>query len=269
MAAEVPLPRYGVAGWPVAHSRSPQMHRAAYAALGIDAIYQRLPLPPELFAETVVALPQSGFRGINVTIPHKHAALALANEASAAATAIGAANTLTFTAGGIHAANTDAPALIEALIAALGEVAPRSRVLVLGAGGTARAAVWALADAGAQVTVWNRTSERAAVLSSDFGCEHASELPEQLGDWDILVNCTSIGMADAGVSPVGNRQLAGLLVVADFVYGDAPTAIVLAARAAGCHTVEGGELLARQGALSFAHWFGVEPPLAAMLDSLE
>ncbi len=127
----------GVCGWPVAHSRSPAMHEAAYAALGLEGWrYLKLPLPPELFAETVRALPAAGFRGVNVTIPHKEAALALADEASDAAREIGAANTLTFEReGAIHADNTDAPGLI----AALGEAwdpAGRS-ALVLGAGGAA------------------------------------------------------------------------------------------------------------------------------------
>ena len=137
----------GVAGWPVAHSRSPAMHNAALAAVGLgDWRYLALPLPPERFAETVRALPAAGFRGLNVTIPHKEAALALADEATETATAVGAANTLTFLpSGAIHADNTDVPGLLEAL-----PVEPAGRTaLVLGAGGAARAAVYALRRAGA------------------------------------------------------------------------------------------------------------------------
>ena len=139
------------------------MHEAALAAVGLEGwSYQQLPLPPELFAETVRALPAAGFRGVNVTIPHKEAALALADTASDAAREIGAANTLTFERdGAINADNTDAPGLI----AALGErwdPAGR-RALVLGAGGAARAAVWALLRAGAaDVAVWNRTRRAGA-----------------------------------------------------------------------------------------------------------
>src|ERR1700733_8715861 len=131
------------------------MHNAALAAVGLtDWRYQLLPVPPELFAETVPALPGAGFRGGNVTIPHKQAALDLADEATERATAIGAANTLTFEAGRIVADNTDAPALI----AGLPFPAAGRSALVLGAGGSARAAVWALLDAGADdVRVWNRT----------------------------------------------------------------------------------------------------------------
>ena len=136
----------GVCGWPVAHSRSPQMQNAALAAVGLDDWrYLRLPLPPELFEEAVRALPAAGFRGVNVTIPHKHAALALADEMTVAAQAIGAANTLTFEDGRIQADNTDAPGLI----AAIGERVDGRSALVLGAGGAGRAAAWALRTAGA------------------------------------------------------------------------------------------------------------------------
>ena len=138
--------RLGVLGWPVAHSRSPQIQNAALEAAGLSGWrYQLLPVPPELFAETVRALPAAGFRGVNVTIPHKQAALALADEATDSARAIGAVNTLTFRDDGvIYADNTDAPALIDAL-----PFAPADRTaLVLGAGGSARAAVWALRAGG-------------------------------------------------------------------------------------------------------------------------
>src|SRR3954464_2735710 len=142
-----------VAGWPVSHSRSPAMHNAAFAALGMDDwLYTRLPLAPELFAETVRALPESGYRGINVTIPHKQAAPALADSASDAARQIGAANTLTFADGAIEADNTDAQGFLDAL----GESLAGRSVLVLGAGGAARAVVWAAREAGAsEVMVWN------------------------------------------------------------------------------------------------------------------
>ena len=153
--------RLGVLGWPVAHSRSPQIQNAALEALGLTGWrYQLLPVPPDRFGETVRALAAAGFRGANVTIPHKQAALAVADTASASARAIGAANTLTFEDDGTIAAdNTDAPAVVESL-----PFAPAGRTaLVLGAGGSARAAVWALLDAGAaEVRVWNRTADRAA-----------------------------------------------------------------------------------------------------------
>lgn len=244
------------------------MHRAAYAALGIDAVYQRLPLPPGLFDETVRALPGSGFRGINVTIPHKSAALALADEATDRAGAIGAANTLTFNDGTIHADNTDAPALVESLADSLDEQAAGASALVLGAGGTARAAVWALLDAGASVSIWNRTPERAQSLASEFGCDHAATLDGAVTESSILVNCTTVGMASDDPSPLAGQQLQPASVVVDFVYRDGATQLVQDARTAGCAVVDGSELLARQGALSFASWFAVTPPTDVMLAAL-
>ena len=176
----------GVCGWPVAHSRSPQMHNAALAAAGLhDWRYLRLPLPPDLFAETVRALPAAGFRGVNVTIPHKHAALALADRASEAAREIGAANTLTFEDGAIVADNTDAPGLLAALPESPGgPVRARARRRRRGPRGGLGAA-----GAGADVTIWNRTPERAR-RSPPSSARAPSAAPETA---DIVVNCTSVG----------------------------------------------------------------------------
>jgi shikimate dehydrogenase len=201
------MPRLGVLGWPVAHSRSPAIHNAAFASLGMQAWrYQRLPVSPELFEETVRALAGSGFVGANVTIPHKQAALALAHLASDAALAIGAANTLSFGLDGtVSAENTDAPGLI----AALGQSPQGMRALVLGAGGSARAAAWALREAGAsEVSVWNRTPERAETLAGELGVRAVSS-PQPA---DLLVNCTSVGLASApegdhSGAPKGSRAL--------------------------------------------------------------
>src|SRR5665213_3885369 len=186
------MPRLGVLGWPVAHSRSPAMHNAALRALGMEGWrYQALPVPEELFAETTRALGQAGFVGANVTIPHKRAALALAEQSSEAARAIGAANTLTFAPDGtIAAENTDAPGLIAALDCLVGLPAHPS-ALVLGAGGSARAVVWALREAGAsEISIWNRTPDRAATLARELGVRTAREP----GGADLLVNCTSVGL---------------------------------------------------------------------------
>ncbi|MGH2894566.1 MAG: shikimate dehydrogenase family protein, partial [Solirubrobacteraceae bacterium] len=152
----------------MAHSRSPAIQNAALAAAGLhEWRYQLLPVPPELFDELVPALGGAGFAGANVTIPHKQAALQLAGAASPRAQAIGAANTLTFGPdGAIAADNTDAPALIAALPFAVAGCT----AMVLGAGGSARAVVWALLDAGAaQVRLWNRTAQRARELAAELG----------------------------------------------------------------------------------------------------
>jgi shikimate dehydrogenase len=254
------LTRLGVAGWPVAHSRSPAMHNAALDAVGLDAWrYQLLPLPPELFAETVRALPAVGFAGINVTIPHKEAALALADDATASARAIGAANTLTFADGRIHADNTDAPGVI----AALGDERPRSAV-VLGAGGSARAVVYALARQGVAVKVWNRTADRARSLASEFGAEAVQDLPAA----DLLVNCTSVGLADPLRTfkdlPVRADALGVYACVVDMVYRAGGTGLLREAKRTGARTIDGIEVLVRQGALSFERWTGRAAPLEVM-----
>jgi shikimate dehydrogenase len=254
----------GVCGWPVAHSRSPQMHNAALAAVGLaDWRYLRLPLPPDLFEETVRALPAAGFRGVNVTIPHKEAALALADEASDAARAIGAANTLTFEAGLIHADNTDAPALL----AAIGEPVAGRRALVLGAGGAGRAAAWALAGAGADVAVWNRTPERARALAADLGVR-AVEAGERAA---IVVNCTSVGLHDPDATfkalPVDADELGAGSLVVDMVYRAGGTRLLEAARTRGARVVDGLEILVAQGAASFERWTGMEAPREAMREA--
>jgi shikimate dehydrogenase len=269
MAIDLTIPRFGVAGDPVAHSRSPQMHLAAYAALGIEADYQRLPIPPELFAETVRALPGSGFRGINVTIPHKQAALALADSASDAARAIGAANTLTFSDSKIHADNTDAPGMISAIPFDV----EGKRALVLGAGGTARAASWALKDSGAEVLVVNRTVSRAEELARSLGVAAAAAVPE--GEkFDLVVHATSVGMQDddtiEGLIKLGFsiENVAPGGVVIEFVYRADGTPLTRAAADRGLTVIDGHELLARQGALSFQIWFNVDPPIDAMRAAL-
>ncbi len=191
--------RLGVLGWPVAHSRSPAMHNAALKALGMEGWrYQALPVPAELFAETVRALGPAGFAGANVTIPHKRAALELADRASEAAREIGAANTLTFAPDGtIAAENTDAPGLLEAL-GQLAGLPAKPSVLVLGAGGSARAAVWALRAAGArEVSVWNRTPARAATLAQELGARAVSAP----GPAELLINCTSVGLIGNETEP--------------------------------------------------------------------
>jgi shikimate dehydrogenase len=254
------LTRLGVAGWPVAHSRSPAMHNAALEAVGLDRWrYQHLPLPPELFAETVRALPGVGFAGINVTIPHKEAALALADEATATARAIGAANTLTFGPDGVHADNTDAPGLI----AALGDERPRTAV-VLGAGGSARAVVHALASAGVAVSLWNRTAARARSLAGEFGVEAVQDLPPA----DLLINCTSVGLADPSSTfkdlPLQADALGEYACVVDLVYRAGGTGLQREARRRGSRVIDGVEVLVHQGALSFERWTGRAAPLEVM-----
>jgi shikimate dehydrogenase len=265
-------PRLGVLGWPVAHSRSPTIHNAALAAMGLhDWRYQLLPVPPALFSETTRALGgPAGFRGANVTMPHKHAALALADEADATARAIGAANTLSFRSDGtIAATNTDAPGLIAAMQRAWGWSIAGHTALVLGAGGSARAAVWALIDAGAsEVSVRNRTPLRATELARDLGARMVDN-PQPA---DLLVNCTSVGLQPSAIAEQDLLQGLGLLHdqvgeyshVIDLVYTAAPTPLLAAAQSAGARTLDGLDILIAQGALSLQSWTGRSVPLDVM-----
>ncbi|MEA2307911.1 MAG: shikimate dehydrogenase [Thermoleophilaceae bacterium] len=255
----------GVLGHPVAHSRSPAIQNAAFRATGLDWRYVKLPVAPELFGETVRALPASGYRGANVTIPHKLAALELSDTASEAARAIGAANTLTFDdEGGIAADNTDAGGLLDALVQPVGGL----RAVVLGAGGAARAAVWALVQEGAgTVTIWNRTRERGEAVARELGAASAERPPA----CDLLVNATSVGL-EPGTSE--SEALAALAlegsdppaIVVDLVYrADGATTPVAAGGArGGAAVVDGLEILVRQGARSFSLWTGLEAPVEAM-----
>jgi shikimate dehydrogenase len=239
------------------------MMNAAFAELGLDWRYVRLPVPPERFAETVRALPGSGYRGANVTIPHKLAAHELADELSEAAQAIGAANTLVFEDGRIVADNTDAGGLLDAL----GEPVPDT-ALVLGAGGAGRAAVWALREAGAKVVVWNRTPERAQALAAELGVGQARR-PEPA---ELVVNATPVGMADTGARDPGaaDAETLGLAdlpppeVFVDLVYGAEPTPLLRWAAARGARVVDGLEVLVRQGARSLERWTGRSAPLEVM-----
>jgi shikimate dehydrogenase len=252
----------GVLGHPVGHSRSPAIHNAAYAELGLDWHYVKLPVAPELFEETVRGLPGSGYRGANVTIPHKTAALRLADSATAAAEAIGAANTLTFVDGRINADNTDAGGLLDALDRPVRGL----RALVLGAGGAGRAAAWALREAGAEVAVWNRTPERGAALAGELGIAHAERPPAS----DVLVNATSVGLDpddgdDEALDQLGLAGAEAPPVVVDLVYrGGGITPMQVWADRAGASFVGGLEVLVRQGARSFESWTGEPAPLAAM-----
>jgi shikimate dehydrogenase len=255
------------------------MQNAALAAVGLAGWrYQLLPAPPELFEEIVRGLPAAGFHGVNVTIPHKAAALALADVATDKAQRIGAANTLLFPEirdtdprtgaarlrHGIWAENTDGPALVSVLVEHFRMPATGVSAVLLGAGGTARAALWALRDSGvADVRVWNRTPERARALCEELGGRAVTEI----GPADLLINTTSVGLEDGdpfAALPLTAADLAGYGVVVDFVYTAGGTELVQAARTQGVIAVDGLELLVRQGAKAFELFVHRRAPLEVM-----
>ena len=244
------------------------MHNAGFQALGLDDWrYVALPVPGDLFDETVRALPGSGYRGANVTIPHKLLALAVADEATEAARGAGAANMLTFRDdASIHADNTDVVGLLDAI----GE-APGS-ALVLGAGGAARGAIWALHSAGTKVAVWNRTPERADALAAELDVQAVATV--EPAAYDAVLNTTSVGL-DTTLSDAS--ALAALCLedkgppplVVDLVYrgGGAATPLQHWANQANARFIDGLEILVRQGARSFEIWTGREPPLDVMREA--
>ena len=255
------LTMLGVAGWPVAHSRSPAMFEPALRELGLDWRYVALPLPPERFPDAARSLAASGYRGINVTIPHKEAAHELADDLTPTAAAIGAANTLTYEDGRIEADNTDAGGFLDAL----GEEPAGLSCLILGAGGSARAVVWALANAGAaEISVWNRTQERAAALAGDFDARQV----DRPANADLVVNCTSVGLGGGAegdaVAAVGLSDVDPPRVFFDFVYGVEQTPLARWAERGGSRIVDGLEMLVRQGARGLERWTGRPAPLEAM-----
>jgi shikimate dehydrogenase len=255
--------RLAVLGYPVAHSRSPAMQTAALAALGLagEWEYGAIEVAPEQFEARVRALSAEGFAGANVTVPHKQAALALADDPSEVALEIGAANTLVFNGEAIGAHNTDADGFLHSLPQSPGG----KRALVLGAGGAARAIVWALVREGATVEVWNRTSERAERLCRELGGAAASD-PDQAA-CDLIVNTTAVGLE--GEDPFAELPLAvdgfaAEQTVVDMVYAEGGTALLSAAAVAGATVVDGLEILVQQGVLSLKIWTGRDAPLDAM-----
>lgn len=266
------MPRLAVLGYPVGHSRSPAMHGAALAELGLgeEWSYEAIEVAPDAFEARVRAMPGEGFAGANVTVPHKGAALALADELSEAAREIGAANTLVFTDDGesdgagqvvARAENTDAEGFLRSL-----PVSPAERrALVLGAGGAARAVVWALLREGATVEVWNRTELRSRHLCEELGGVTV-EAPDQAA-YELIVNTTAVGLAGEdpfAELPLAPGAFAASQTVVDMVYGGEPTALLRAAEAAGATTVDGIEILVQQGALSLEIWTGRPAPLETM-----
>ena len=259
----------GIIGWPVEHSLSPAMHNAAFRALGLNWIYAAFPVHPDRVAEAVRGLAAAGCAGLNVTIPHKAAVIECCSAVSPAVEAIGAANTLVPDGdGGFRADNTDAAGFLRAL----DEQAPMdldgAEVLVIGAGGAARAVVFALRGRGAHVRVANRTPQRAAELGDPIPFVR-EVLDIAVTRAALVVNTTSLGLHGDAVPP--ELPLSGLgvgQVVADIVYRPGGTPWLAAAAARGARPVDGLGMLLHQGAAAFEQWTGVAPPVEVMREAL-
>jgi shikimate dehydrogenase len=257
----------GIMGWPVAHSRSPVMHGFWLEKTGIDGAYLPLPVRPEQVEQALRALPVLGFRGCNLTIPHKHAALAVADRVEPLARRIGAANTIIVSSDGtLEARNTDAYGFRENLRELAGDWRPGAGpAVVLGAGGSARAVVAALADAGVtEIRIVNRTRHRAERIRDDL-----SEISRRISvhSWDeaasvqrdagLLVNTTSLGMTGQPPLVLDLALLPRSSPVVDIVYVPLETRLLATARRRGHPVVDGLGMLLHQGRPGFEAWFGV------------
>ncbi|NOY91292.1 MAG: shikimate dehydrogenase [Deltaproteobacteria bacterium] len=273
----------GVIGWPIAHSRSPAMHDAAIRALGLDASYLPMAVPPEALPDAILGLRALGFRGVNVTLPHKRACLDLLDEVDDAARAIGAVNTLVFEQGRSRGSNTDAAGMVAALRDA-GIALKDARVVVLGAGGAARAAVYAAATSGATgVHVAARREAQAHVLVDSL----RDQLPGDLlsaGDLtidlrarfehaDLLIQATSatLGESQAAQAFAATLPMDALprdASVFDMVYEPRVTSVLARAEARGLRCVGGLGMLLHQGALAFEAFTGQTADIEAMRAAL-
>jgi shikimate dehydrogenase len=262
-----------IIGWPAGHSRSPMIHNYWIRRYGIAGDYRREAVPPSEFAGFVSRLAEHGYVGANVTLPHKEAALAL-SQPDDRAQAVGAANTLWLENGVLHSTNTDVEGFVDNLDAcAPGWERGLDAALVLGAGGAARAIVFGLLARGAgRVYVVNRTTERAQAIAERFGARvEALRWPDMaghLGEANLLVNTTSLGMAGQPELDVDLTGVRADAVVADIVYTPLETALLRAARRHGLRTADGLGMLLHQAVRGFSLWFGVRPEVTGELRAL-
>lgn len=259
-------PLAGVIGYPIGHSKSPILHGHWLRRYGISGHYVPIEVAPADLAETLQTLPRLGFKGINVTLPHKENVLAMADKVSDRAALIGAANTITFTGHGkIQADNTDGVGfLANVKQGAPGWNARGAPAVVLGAGGAARAVISALLSDGApEVILANRTRSRAEDLRQAFGAKvHVvdwGQVGAHLTEAGLLVNTTSLGMEGNGPLTLSLERLPTNCVVTDIVYAPLETPLLRDASARGCVSVDGLGMLLHQAAPGFHRWFGVAP----------
>ncbi|OBQ94562.1 shikimate dehydrogenase [Mesorhizobium sp. AA23] len=259
-----------VTGHPIAHSRSPKIHRYWLEEYGIDGSYQAIDIRPEDFAAFLKSLGENGYRGGNVTIPHKEAAFALVERRDEAAEAIGAVNTLWLEDGVLWGGNTDALGFAGNLDEHAPGWAANGPAVVLGAGGASGAVIHALKDRGLNdIRIVNRTLARAEELADRFGAgvsaHGAGAVGELLSDAGLLVNTTALGMHGNEILAADPAGLPGHAIVIDIVYVPLETPLLAAARARGLKTVDGLGMLLHQAVPGFERWFGKRPEVTAQL----
>ena len=261
---------YAVVANPVAHSMSPAIHNAAFAERGIDAVY--LPLRVDDVGELIPAYRELPADGYSVTIPHKEAVIGLLDVVQPLARRIGAVNTIVARDGRLAGSNTDWSAAVAAIDSGLadGESLEGRRVLMLGAGGAARAMAFGLVERGARLTLANRTHERAVRLAAAVGCQVVPLADAGSVPHDVLVNGTSLGMHPrVDGTPLDARLLRPGTLVFDTVYNPLETRLLREAAAAGCRTVGGLAMFVNQAVEQFELWTGASAPRDAMRGVVE
>ena len=270
------MDRYAVIGHPIAHSKSPRIHAAFARQTGQALCYEAILAPLDGFSASVHAFRAAGGRGMNVTVPFKLEAFALADQHTPRARAAGAVNTLSFNSEGILGDNTDGAGLVRDLSVHLGCTLKGRRILLLGAGGAARGALLPLLDEQpAVLTIANRTPHKAEELASRFADSAASTQLHACGfealagqQFDLVINATAASLADAAPALPGGLYAPGALAY-DMMYGRDDTPFIAAARAEGAtRTADGLGMLVEQAAESFALWRGVRPDSSAVLAEL-
>jgi shikimate dehydrogenase len=261
-----------VVGHPIKHSRSPLIHGYWLAEHGLEGSYERVDVAPEEFESFFRGFEHRGFRGGNVTIPHKEAAFRLADVTTERARRLEAANTLWIEDGRVHADNTDVIGFIANLDQELGRWGART-ALVLGAGGAARGVVAGLLERGVEkIVLANRTDGKGRELANFEPARIEpiawSEIPCRLAEAELLVNTTSLGMAGQPPLEVDLAPLPGYATVTDIVYVPLETPLLAQARARGLRTVDGLGMLLHQAVPGFARWFGVTPKVTPQLRAL-
>lgn len=259
IAADAAL--YGVVGRPVGHSRSPAMHNAGFAEIGLNAVY--VPLEAADAGDFVRFARAMGLSGASITAPYKVALMAHVDELDPLARRVGAINTIVVRDGRWIGANTDVHGFLAPL---QGRIAVKgTRASILGAGGAARGVAIALADQGAAVTVCARRPEAAREIADHVG-GHVGSFPPRAGSWDVLINATPAGTGPGGENPIPGAALDGEMVF-DLVYSPPETMLLADARAAGCLTIGGMEMLVAQAERQFELWTGVRPPAGLFLSA--
>lgn len=269
----------GVFGYPVKHSASPAMHNAAFDALGMDWAYAPFEVAPENLRAALSGVRAMGMAGVNVTVPLKELVAPHLDSLSPRARLLGAVNTVVNTDGHLAGDTTDGPGFAAALVHAGVFVGPETNAVVLGAGGSARAVVHALLEAGAAVTIANRSAARAEEISRQFAflrqIKTVSLTPEAIGsalaEATLLVNTTSVGMHpnEKDMPPVPENALHPGIFVCDLIYNPGETRLLGLARGHGCGVQNGVEMLVRQGALAFSQWTGIpDPPVEIMREAV-